>query len=65
MIHCDNWAVVQVVRSGGGRDSLLNACLRNLWLELASWDIDLNIQHIRGSDNIIADALSRSYSPFP
>ena len=64
-LFCDNWAVVQVVHSGRGRDAFLNACLRNIWLETASHDIELRVTHIRGIDNIIADILSRSYSETP
>ena len=62
VIHCDNWAVVQVVRSGGGRDPFFNLRLRNLWLITASHDIELNMQHISSHTNVIADALSRIYS---
>ena len=55
---CDNLAVVQVVTSGKTKDSFLNACLRNIWLVTATYDIDLLIDHIQGSKNIIADSLS-------
>ena len=44
------------------KDSFLNACLRNIWLVTASYDIDLLIDHIQGSKNVIADALSRIFS---
>ena len=46
---CDNLAVMQVVTSGKTKDSFLNACLRNIWLVTASYDIDLLIDHIQGS----------------
>ena len=59
---CDNLSVVQVVTSGKTKDSFLNACLRNIWLITASYDIDLLIEHIQGSKNIIADSLSRIFS---
>ena len=61
--HCDNMAVVQVVNSGKTRDAILHACTRNIWFITAAYDIDLQIQHIRGHKNIIADALSRIHSP--
>ena len=59
---CDNLAVVQVVTSSKTKDSFLNACLRNIWLVTASYDIDLSIDHIQGTKNVIADALSRIFS---
>ena len=58
-------AVVQVVRSGRTRDSMLSLCLRNIWLITATHDIDLHIDHIQGQSNTIADLLSRLYSPKP
>ena len=65
LIHCDNMAVVQVVRLGKSRDDFLSACLRNVWLLAAAFDIDLHITHIQGCNNTIADALSRMYSDSP
>ena len=65
LIHCDNMAVVQVVQSGKSRDAFLSTCLRNIWLLVAAFDIDLQIIHIQGTNNIIADTLSRLYSETP
>ena len=65
LIHCDNMAVVQVVRSGKSRDDFLSVCLRNIWLLMAAFDVDLHITHIQGCNNTIADALSRIYSDNP
>ena len=62
LIHCDNMAVVQVIQSGRSQDGFLSVCLRNIWLFMAAFDIDLHITHIQGRNNIIADALSRSFS---
>ena len=61
-IFCDNMAVVQVVESSKSRDDFLSACIRNIWLLTATWDIDLHIFHIKGKNNTIADALSRIHS---
>ena len=61
--YCDNMAVVQVVNSGKTRDAFLQACTRNIWFITATHDIDLQIEHIQGHKNVIADALSRIYSP--
>ena len=62
IIHCDNWAVVQSVQKGNSKDKFLQLCLRNIWLLIAFHDIDLELRHIKGVDNIIADTLSRIYS---
>ena len=61
-VHCDNLGVVQVVKTGKTKDPFLALCIRNIWLLTASHDIDLDISHIPGTFNIIADALSRLYS---
>lgn len=59
VIHCDNAAVVSVLNSHKTRDMYLLACCRNIWLLLAQYNIRLVAVHVPGSDNIIADALSR------
>ena len=65
LVHCNNMAVVQVVQLGKSRYDFLSACVRNIWLLVASFDIDLQITHIQGSSNIIADTLSRLHSGAP
>ena len=64
-IFCDNLGVIQVVETGRTRDPFLALCIRNIWLITATWDIQLNIQHIPGVYNVIADTLSRVYSDKP
>ena len=59
IIMCDNLAVVQVLNSGRGRDAILLAVSRNIWLELALHNIDLEMQHVPGTENVTADLLSR------
>jgi hypothetical protein len=58
-IWCDNQAAVNLLSSGRGSDPLLHAIARNLWLLSATLDCDLHFVHIRGSDNRVADLLSR------
>ena len=58
-IACDNEAVVQVLNSGKTRDLTLAATARNIQLQVATWDINLQVNHIAGKDNHIADLLSR------
>ena len=45
---CGNWAVVQVVKTGKTKDAFLGACSCNIWLLMATYDIDLQMQHIMG-----------------
>ena len=63
LLFCDNEAVDQVIGSSKTKDPFLAACLRNIWLITASYDIDINIRHIAGVQNNLADALSRWFSP--
>ena len=58
-IACDNEAVVHVLGSGCTRDLTLAAIARNIQLQLATWDINLQVIHIPGKENQIADLLSR------
>ena len=58
-IACDNEAVVHVLNSGRTRDLTLAAIARNIQLQLATWDISLQVNHIAGKDNHVADLLSR------
>ena len=59
LIKCDNEAVVSVLKTGRTRDPYLAACGRNIWYESAMSDIELQYTHIRGSENKVADILSR------
>ena len=61
-IFCDNMAVVQVASSGRTRDPFCGACIRKIWFITATHDIDLEVKHIQGTKNVLADALSRIYS---
>ena len=61
LIRCDNESAVMVCNTGRTRDAFLAACLRNLWLVAATANIDLRVKHIKGKDNILADALSRNH----
>ena len=58
-IHCDNATVVAALTSYKIKDSFLLCCARNIWFELATANIQLNIKHIRGANNKYADILSR------
>ena len=51
--------VVSVLNSGKTQDMTLAAMARNINMLLALEDIELHVIHILGSDNNIADLLSR------
>ena len=51
-----------MVKTGKTKDPFLTLCGRNIWLLTAFHDIDLQIHHVPGCHNIVADALSRVYS---
>ena len=59
VIFVDNMAVVDICASGYTRDKFLATCTRNIWLFTAIHDIDLQVRHIAGYKNKIADLLSR------
>ena len=56
---CDNSAVVNIFTNFKIRDSILMACVRNVWLLSAVYNIDLKVKHIKGVSNVYADILSR------
>ena len=58
-IKCDNLAIVSVLQEGKARDPLLAAFARNIWLLTSIFNIQLKVSHIFGTDNQIADLLSR------
>ena len=58
-INCDNLAVVEVLNSGRTRDEFLATCSRNIWLLTSIFNIQLQVSHVPGKYNDIADLLSR------
>ena len=60
LFKCDNMAVVNILSSSTSRDPLVMHLLRTLHFICASYSIRLIAQHIAGSDNTIADAISRN-----
>ncbi len=57
--RCDNAATVAIVNSGRSKVVRAMHLMRSLFFFLASYDITLYAEHIRGVDNGAADALSR------
>ena len=60
--HSDNSAVVTVLNSGSVRDGLLMHYMRCLHFVAAKYNFIFSSTHIRGLDNVLADALSRNKS---
>ena len=58
-IKCDNMAVVEFLKSGRARDTVLAMCARNIWLLSAMFNVELVVNYIPGCHNVIADLLSR------
>ena len=61
LLKCDNQAVVSVLNSEKTQDLTLAAITRNIMMDIAQHDIDLQVVHILGVDNKLADLLSRWY----
>ena len=61
LIKCDNQAVVSVLNSGKTQDLTLAAIARNIMMDISENDIDLQVIHILGIHNKIANLLSRWY----
>ena len=62
-IHVDNKAVVMSLKYGRIKNPILQALSRSIWLIVASYDIDMTVKHIAGSENCDADILSRVFEP--
>ena len=59
LFHCDNQSVVDIWAKGSFRDPLLMHLVRSIFFCAASHQFSVLVSHIRGTDNSIADALSR------
>ena len=61
LFQCDNTGVVSAIRKGSANEPLVMHLLRALWFFVAYFDISIQIEHIPGIHNGIADQLSRNY----
>ena len=57
----DNESAVTVCNTGRTKNRFLNVCLYNLWLITAKYNIELRVSHIKGANNVVADALIISW----
>ncbi len=60
-ILCDNAASVSVIATGKGNCPVLLACARAIWEITAQREVVVQIAHIEGSRNCLADDLSRAH----
>ena len=58
-LQCDNQAVVSVLNTGKTRDRVMAKYARNVFLWLSAFNIDIQVVHIPGKMNPVADLLSR------
>ena len=58
--NCDNQSVVCVINSGSSKDPVLMQLLRCLFFVEAKFDCQVVARHTPGSENGLADALSRN-----
>ena len=62
LILCDNAATVSVLQTGRGRDRILLHCARIIWHYSTAYDFRITVEHIPGTDNNLADSLSRYHT---
>ena len=63
LCRCDNEAVVYIINSGTSRDPKVMALIRCLHFIIARHNLLLSATHIAGTENTLADALSRNNLP--
>lgn len=59
LVHCDNHAVVDIWHTGTSKQAALMCLVRSLFFVAAQNNFTLLLQHIQGTNNCVADALSR------
>ena len=59
LVWCDNRAVVDIMGKNKTKDRELGAILREILMNQAINNIQLQVKHVRGESNPVADALSR------
>ena len=58
-LFVDNEAVVTICNTVYTKDKFPAQCIRNVWLFVSEFDIQLNVRHIPGYKNKTGDLLSR------
>ena len=62
IVNTDNQASQVVLDSGKGKDSILTACARQLWLMAAILSSEVKVVYKPGNTIVLADALSRAHT---
>ena len=60
LFHCDNLAVVNIWSDQSCKSPEIMAVLRKLFYIAAQHEFTVNVKHIPGVNNVLADCLSRS-----
>jgi predicted ATP-grasp superfamily ATP-dependent carboligase len=60
LFRCDNTGVVAAVKKGSAKEPLVMHLLRTLWFFVAHFDVSINIEHVPGMHNGVADTLSHN-----
>lgn len=60
-MFCDNEAVVQIVNKSSAKDTLLQSMCRKLCFLQARCDFRIKLVHLKSTENLWADILSRSH----
>ena len=60
IVNTDNLSSQQVLKSGCGKDPVLCACARSIWLIAAARSCNISIVHKDGAALVLTDSLSRS-----
>ncbi len=61
IVRCDNMAAVAVLESGRGHCPVLLQCARQVWKVTAEHKIEIQVRHVPGIENGLADLLSRAH----
>lgn len=59
LFHCDNMAVVEIIKKGRSRDGRINSMMRKLAMHAAKHSFLLLAEYVPSLENGIADSLSR------
>ena len=59
LFHCDNKAVVNIWSADSTRSPVIMSLIRKLFYIAAKNEFTVNVQHIPGTSNLLADSLSR------
>ena len=63
IVYTDNMATVSIINKGTTKNIIVMVFLRLLFWLSATYNFRITARHIRGSDNVTADAISRLHEP--